>query len=436
MEQSDLTKGLLRLTMACNERCPFCNVPAEDFPSHPTPQEKIRAQIQEFVASGQKTLTISGGEPTLLRRRLIQTIREAREAGIPFVELQSNAVLIDGPYARALFQAGLTSAFVSLLSDLPDLHDQLAGLEGAFPRCLSGIDALLEAGISVTLNPVIAAITAARVPDYVDYVARRLPGVRTISLSAVQPHGRAEKNIDLLPDYAIVGPAIRHARRRADLQGITLLNPYCGLPRCVGWEDGAHCAEAAEAEESAWEAPNVENVQENKLQGAPCRGCGLRTRCGGAWRAYWEHRGGSGLFPPVPRRTPWEGGAAISAFGGHFPEGWEQDGRVGLFLWTDALRAGDMERLRRAKLRDLAMEGWDRESLRVLRSLLAMPEALPQRRFRVAWRLPADGALLERVGLLSVIGVDTVFLAGEDHRLSVLAKMFGSQFPSMTFQKC
>ena len=36
-EESHLTKGLVRLTMVCNERCPFCNVPAEDFPAAPTP---------------------------------------------------------------------------------------------------------------------------------------------------------------------------------------------------------------------------------------------------------------------------------------------------------------------------------------------------------------------------------------------------------------
>ena len=35
-EDSHRTKGLLRLTMACNERCPFCNVPAEDY-ARPTP---------------------------------------------------------------------------------------------------------------------------------------------------------------------------------------------------------------------------------------------------------------------------------------------------------------------------------------------------------------------------------------------------------------
>ncbi len=421
--------------MVCNERCPFCNVPAEDFSTRPMPIEDIRAQIQDFVAGGQQTLTISGGEPTLLKRLLLQTILEARTAGISFVELQTNAVLIEGDYAAALKEAGLTSAFVSLLSDVPVLHDQLAGLPGAFPRCISGIEALLDEGIAVTLNPVTAAITAARVPDYVDFVAHRLSGVRTISLSAVQPHGRAAKNLDLLPDYAVLGPAIREARRRADVHGITLLNPYCGLPRCVGWEDGAHCAEAAEAAEEDYQAPNVENVQANKLHGAPCRDCGLRTRCGGAWRAYWDRFAGSGLRAPLPRRTPWEGGEGIRAFNGDFPAGWAEDARVGVFLWVDRLRAEDLPKLRRAKLRDLAVEGWDRETLRTVRSLLATPEPLPQRQFRVAWLLPADALLLERIGLLSVIGVDTVFLEGTDGRLSALAALLRGQFPSLTIKQ-
>ncbi|HND28496.1 MAG TPA: radical SAM protein [Myxococcota bacterium] len=420
--------------MVCNERCPFCNVPAEDFSARPMPIADIRAQIQDFVATGQQTLTISGGEPTLLKRLLLQSIAEARVAGLPFVELQTNAVLIDGDYAAALKEAGLTSAFVSLLSDVPVLHDQLAGLPGAFPRCVAGIEALLDQGIAVTLNPVTAAVTAARVPDYVDFVAGRLSGVQTISLSAVQPHGRAAKNLDLLPDYAVLGPAIREARRRAAQHGLTLLNPYCGLPRCVGWEDGEHCAEAAEAAEQDYQAPNVENVQANKLQGPPCRDCGLRTRCGGAWRAYWERWGASGLRAPLPRRTPWEGGEAIRAFARNFPEGWATDPRPGLFLWLDRLAAEDLEAVQRATLRDLAVEGWDRETLRGLRRLLATPSPLPQRQLRVAWLLSPDAGLLERIGLLSVIGVDTVFLQGTDGRLAALAARLREQFPSMTIK--
>lgn len=289
--------------MACNERCPFCNVPAEDYPSRPTPEGELSAAIVDFVAAGEQTLTISGGEPTLLRRRLVALVAEARAAGLPFVELQTNAVLLDEGYATELAEAGLSSAFVSLLSDLPEHHDALAGLKGAFERCLHGVRALLDAGVSVTLNPVVALQTQDRVADYVDFVARQLPGVRHISLSAVQPHGRGASNLDLLPDYAVLGPSVRQARERARAHGITLLNPFCGLPLCVGWEEGV----SVEAEHRET-GPGLEN-EGNKSHGAPCVHCTHRPACPGAWHAVWTHRGGSGLAPVAEKRAPWAGGA-------------------------------------------------------------------------------------------------------------------------------
>lgn len=310
-EESHRTKGLLRLTMACNERCPFCNVPAEDYP-RPTPSEEDQNnELEDFIASGERTLTISGGEPTLLRRRLLGLIRRARAGGVPFVELQTNAVLIDEGYAAALAEAGLTSAFVSLLSHEAEHHDALAGLPGAFGRCLRGIDALIAAGVRVALNPVTARQTQALLPDYLRFVAARLPGVRSVSLSAVQPHGRARLHLEaLLPDYDVLRDVVPVAQRVAAAAGIELLNPYCGLPLCVGWAaDMGRSVEAIEAEGGGWRPlPGLENAGD-KVQGPPCRGCALRTRCGGAWRAVWTERGGAGLSPPLRRIAPWEPGA-------------------------------------------------------------------------------------------------------------------------------
>ena len=81
--------------MACNERCPFCNVPMEDYDKLTPDDAAIDAQLDTFIAAGDQTLTISGGEPTLLRRRLIRLVERARSGGIQFVEVQTNAVLID-----------------------------------------------------------------------------------------------------------------------------------------------------------------------------------------------------------------------------------------------------------------------------------------------------------------------------------------------------
>jgi len=303
-EESHATKGLVRLTMACNEKCPFCNVPQEDY-AQPTPEfDDVLAEVQTFIDRGDRTLTISGGEPTLLKKRLLQLVRVAAEGGIEFIEIQTNAVLIDSDYGTALRASGVTSAFVSLLSHLPEHHDDLAGLEGAFERCLNGIDSLLDAGIRVALNPVTARSTQDLLPDYVDFVAARLPRVKSISVSAVQPHGRAAQNLDILPDYNRLSQSVPEAQQRAEHHGIALLNPYCGLPLCVGWSERLDTSvEAIEA--LAPHNPQGVDNHGNKRHGTPCVPCGLRSRCGGAWHAVWDHRDGSGIAPPWIIQAPW-----------------------------------------------------------------------------------------------------------------------------------
>ena len=368
-ERSHQTKGLLRLTMACNERCTFCNVPVEDY-DHPTPaQAVIDSQLDEFVTRGDETLTISGGEPTLLRRRLLALIARARQRGIRYVELQTNAVLITEDYARALVEAGLTSAFISLLSHRAEAHDGLTLLEGSFEKCVQGIDHLLAVGVRVTLNPVVAYETQTDIADYIDFVAQRLPGIRSISLSAVQPHGRAgrDNGPELLPDYAILRRHIPKAIERAQFHDIELLNPYCGVPLCVGWvKEIDKSVEAIEALQGGWRpTPGVHN-QGDKIQGEPCQLCAVRTRCGGAWRAYWDVRKGSGIAPPLRAATPWDrvqadNGAQIivQAMNGPGSETWKDLAAADtptVWLHTNRLQQGDADKLAQSGCTDLAIE--------------------------------------------------------------------------------
>jgi len=367
-ETSHRTKGLLRLTMACNEKCPFCNVPAEDYRQRTPPQAEIDRQLQTFIDQQAGTLTISGGEPTLLKKRLLDLVRRARAGGIPFVELQTNAVLIDTAYAAALARAGTTSAFVSLLSHIPEHHDALAGLEGAFPRCVRGIDALLDQGIRVALNPVLARRTQAHFADFIAFVAERLPRVTSISVSAVQPHGRAgrgDNTAELLPDYSVLAEQIPLARQRAEAAGIELLNPYCGLPLCIGWRgDPDRSVEAFEAKAGGWRpTPGVENRGDKRQQG-PCLACAWRTRCGGAWHAYWDLRLGDGIRPPALAVPPWTTGprtdqATVDARDGL------TDAIVGqisgateptVWVWAHHLARGDAAQLLDSGCTDLAVD--------------------------------------------------------------------------------
>ena len=205
------------------------------------------------------------------------------------------------------------------------------------------------------------------VPDYIDFVAAELPGVQSISLSAVQPHGRAAKDPALLPDYGVLASHVRAARARADHHGIEILNPYCGLPLCVGWEDGLESSvEAFEAARGGWEAlPGIDN-QGNKRHGPACSRCALRTRCGGAWHAVWDAHDGAGITAPIQAIQPWLAGSApllaqvvIDAKGGLTDEAYRRLHRADtptVWAWTDQLSARDPGLLVRAGCTDLALE--------------------------------------------------------------------------------
>ncbi len=448
-EESHRTKGLLRLTMACNERCPFCNVPAEDYDRLTPPEDETLAELQRFLDEGSETLTISGGEPTLLRKRLLRVIAEARAGTVRFVELQTNAVLIDDRYAGQLAEAGLTSAFVSFLSHVPEHHDALAGLEGAYDRCLRGIDALLDHGVHVTLNPVTAQRTQELVPDYIDFVARRLPRVRFISMSAVQPHGRARHNLELLPDYAVLRRTIPEARDRATQHGIEMVNPYCGLPLCVGWSDDLeHSVEAFEARGGGWRlTPGLDNLG-NKSHGAACDRCVYRTRCGGAWHAYWDVRGGSGIAPPVALVEPWhpdaEGAAqqiVVAAPGGPVEATWRELALARtptVWLWTDRLGAGDAGRLMDSPVTDLALELGSvdpaelKRTLQVARRVARAGRALqPQTRVRIRLGLRPSAetnpsAVHRTLSLGAAIGVDALRVLARGARWQRLAELIAT----------
>ncbi len=386
--------------MACNERCPFCNVPVEDYKTPTLPMEILQEQLQAFVASGEQTLVISGGEPTLLRRRLLQLIRDAQDGGIPFVELQTNATLIDDEYASALREAGLTSAFVSLLSHIPAHHDFMTGLDGAFETCIKGIRALLDQDIRVTLNPVIAQRTQALVGAYIDFIAEQFPRIRSISLSAVQPHGRAAEDPSLLPDYGILATHVRAARQRASMHNIELLNPYCGLPLCIGWENDLDASvEAIEAVAALHIPPGVDN-RGNKSQRGPCQQCALRTRCGGAWHAYWTHHDGAGIKAPLHSVVPWlasgvdSPGQTIVSSNQCFNDSHWDAARTAttptVWMWAERLEQGDARRLLESGCTDLAVD-FDLsqaqghiETIRELRRVQRVTAlAPPQRQIRI-----------------------------------------------------
>jgi len=298
--KQNLPYKILRLGLTCNAKCLFCNVPAELFLSKEMSTHEAKAEIERLVSlnKGMK-LDITGGEPTI-RKDLPELVRYASRNGIKIIQVQTNGILLaNKSYVKNLKAAGLNKVFVGLHSHIPKIHDYLVGLSGASKKCIQGIENSLESDIEVILNPVITTKSYKKLPNYIKFIKGNFSQVISISLSVVQPRGRAWLNRYLVPRYGIIDPYIKEALRLGNKYKLIINNPYCGLPLCIGgwYKYLEQCVEYCENILKKRKISGDISVSQDKIKAAHCAECDLNKFCNGVWREY-------SLFYPLSDLKP------------------------------------------------------------------------------------------------------------------------------------
>ena len=346
--EEHLVKNLVRVTLKCNARCVFCNIPPESEPGFEEPDEKtlLRQVARAARRSAGGGIVLSGGEPTL-RKEMLEAASTARRSGAAWVEVQTNGLLVDGKMARAMAGAGVGKALVALLSRRRAVHDGLTGVRGSWSRTVRAVHALHDAGIEVILNLLMTGPTAAAHPDLVRFALEEFPFVREANFSAVSATGRCAERPDLWPDYDEARTAVDVSIAVAREMGVRCLNPFCGLPVCVGWETNLEvCVEAQEMKAARASVRSFGDILGLKQEGekkhtADCLPCCYRTVCGGVWRRIAEVRGARGLRPPlIVARKP--SGALLDT------RRKRKKKAGGIMVSFDAAGIGDVRRLRNA----------------------------------------------------------------------------------------
>jgi MoaA/NifB/PqqE/SkfB family radical SAM enzyme len=281
---------LMRITVACNEKCLFCNIPKEEYPK---PYEKNLAEIYLEVDRIKKSkgvgVSLSGGEPTI-HSKFFEIVTHMKKVGITPIEIQTNSLrFADMNFSKKAKIAGVDELFASLHSHKKEIHDALTGVDGSWEKCVAGIKNAIKLGIDVTLNPVLTEKSFRYFPEYIRFMHQELPKIKKLSVSVMQPHGRAEKNDFLLPDYHKISPFIEEGIRLADKFGIWVGNPYCGIPLCFGsWDKRLlHNIKYKERIEEIENSQTVSNFSD-KLKLSACGRCLLNSYCDGVWKKYFK----------------------------------------------------------------------------------------------------------------------------------------------------
>lgn len=165
------TQVHLSVTDRCFLPCLHCDIWKNEDPDLPTTVwEDTIDRLGAWLAPA--SMNFVGGEP-LLRKDLEQLMGRAVQRGFD-VSFNTNGWLVTDKRARAVAQAGVRIAYVSMDGFRAETVDHSRGRAGSRDKAMAAIDRLLDAGVPrVIVATILHADNAAEVPELLDFVKSR-----------------------------------------------------------------------------------------------------------------------------------------------------------------------------------------------------------------------------------------------------------------------
>src|ERR1039457_6370641 len=184
------------VTPACNNFCIMCSQPPQK-----ANDEIFRLLWDAIPLMDLETqeLILSGGEPTLLGRRLVHVIHRLKS----FLPSTSLHVLTNGrqlkflPFAQDIAEVAHPDLMfgVPLYSNLPHEHDFVVQTRGAFDETVHGILNAVRCGLRIELRIVVTKINFEWLPRLSRFITRNFPFVCNVAFMGLEPIGFAKGNL-------------------------------------------------------------------------------------------------------------------------------------------------------------------------------------------------------------------------------------------------
>jgi len=257
----------LIVTHNCNNECIMCSQP----PRHEEDNYlSMNLKIVNLIKNQPNYLCISGGEPTIKWSDFIKLV-ELVNIKLPLtnVFILSNARVFS-EYNKAQMLAKLAKdkvkIAVPLFSDTDDIHDYIAGIEGAFWETVNGLLNLHRVGISIEIRVIIMKQNVNRLSNLIYFIYHNFPFIEHIALMGLEITGNAKKNLnDIWIDPKVATSSIRNAILNANRRNmpISLYNfPLCTIPKYL-WK-------YARKSISEWKRVFLPNCNECKVKKLCC----------------------------------------------------------------------------------------------------------------------------------------------------------------------
>jgi His-Xaa-Ser system radical SAM maturase HxsC len=192
--------NFLLATDRCNSYCLMCSQPPKNVDDRWLVDEHLR--VIDLMDPDTQSLGITGGEPTLLKGRLIEVVAKCKER-LPkmAVHILSNGrMFFYDSFARALGDVQHPNLMIGvpLYSDADDTHDHIVQAKGAFTQTLIGLHNLGRAAVPVEIRVVVHALTWRRLEAIAEFIYRNLTYAAHVTFMGLEPVGFAVPNMQSL----------------------------------------------------------------------------------------------------------------------------------------------------------------------------------------------------------------------------------------------
>lgn len=198
------------VTKACNLRCLHCHVSAKEAMSDELSLREAIMAIEEMKSLGTQALVFSGGEP-LLRKDFVLNLAEycVNKGIIPAI--LTNGLLLNNKVALELKDAGIKAVGLPIDSVLPESHDRLRNMKGAFEKSVKAIKACRAIDMEVVVTTMALKDTFDEIPKRIEFL--KSLGVNQVAIYDLVPVGRGKDIIDQAMTETQRAILINHLRR-------------------------------------------------------------------------------------------------------------------------------------------------------------------------------------------------------------------------------
>ena len=167
---SELSFLWLEITSKCNLSCSHCYAdsgPQGELYGNMAYDDWTRV-IDEAAELGCRSVQFIGGEPTI-HPRLDDLVDHANHRGFEFIEVFTNATRL-GKELLGCFQRNKVHVATSFYSDDPVVHKQITHGEGSWQRTVSGIQAVLAAGLPIRVGVIETDANVGHGPRAIEFI--------------------------------------------------------------------------------------------------------------------------------------------------------------------------------------------------------------------------------------------------------------------------